>query len=286
VITSTFAQRQPYRLLLALGEADPDLPLDPGDRRLRVQRQPGRASSTQPDQSLGDALLGPVEAREEHARAILDRVGHHPAVAQLEVERCVNDLGRDLQQLGGKVARLVRRQAAMALVHGFGEGIADSGPSADHRRLLDPEPHRDLIGALEADAADVGGEAVRVLRDDLDRIGTVGLEDPHRPRRADAMAVQEQHDLADHHLLSPATADSLGTLRPDPVHLPQALGALLDRVEHALGERLDQLLGVDGPDALDHAGAQVALDALERGRRGGAQEGSLELEPVGPVVHP
>ena len=100
------------------------------------------------------------------------------------------------------------------------------------------------------------------------------------------MAVQEQHDLADHLLVSPATADSLGTLRPDPVHLPQALGALLDRVEHALGERLDQLLGVDRSDALDHAGAQVPLDALERGRRGSAQEGGLELEPVGPVVHP
>ena len=73
---------------------------------------------------------------------------------------------------------------------------------------------------------------------------------------------------------------------PYPVHLPQALGALLDRVEHVLAERLDQLLGVDRPDALDHAGAQVPLDALECGRRGGAQEGGLELVPVGPVVDP
>ena len=77
--------------------------LDPGDGLLRVHRQPARASSTQPDKSLGDTLLGAVEAREEHTRAILDRVGHHLAVAQLEVERGVNEPGRDLQQLGGKV---------------------------------------------------------------------------------------------------------------------------------------------------------------------------------------
>ena len=81
-------------------------------------------------------------------------------------------------------------------------------------------------------------------------------------------------------------ADPLGALGPDPGHLPQALGALLDRVEHGLGERLDQLLGVDRADALDHAGAEIALDALERGRRGGLEEGGLELEPVGPVVDP
>ena len=98
--------------------------------------------------------------------------------------------------------------------------------------------------------------------------------------------MQEEHDLADHLLVGPTFADPIGPLGPDPDHLPQALGALLDRVQRALGEGSDQLLGVDRPDALDHAGAQVALDALERGRRGGAQEGSLELEPVGPVVDP
>ena len=68
----------------------------------------------------------------------------------------------------------------MALVHGLGQSVADPGSGADHRRLLDPEPHRDLIGTLEADAPDVAGEAVGVLRDDLDGIGAVGLEDPHR----------------------------------------------------------------------------------------------------------
>src|SRR5690242_11174246 len=51
-------------------------------------------------------------------------------------------------------------------------------------------------------------------------------------------------------------------------------------------EGLDQPLGVDRADALDHARAEVLLDPLGRGRRGGPQEGGPELEPVRPVVHP
>ena len=232
----------------------------------------------------------PCSARYSPARnthgAALDRVGHHRPVRQLQLEGGVDQLGRDRQQLGGERAQLVGGQAAMALVHGLGQGIADPGPGPDHRPGLDAEPHRDLVGTLEADAADVAREPVGVVADHLDGIGTIGLEDPHRTRGADAMAVQEQHDLADHLLLGPALDDALGALRTDPADLAQARGLVLDQVEHRLAERLHQPAGVDRADALDHAGAQVTLDALERGRRGGAQEGGLELQAVGAVVDP
>jgi hypothetical protein len=39
----------------------------------------------------------------------------------------------------------------------------------------------DRVGALEADAANIPSQAVRVIRHDLNGIGAVGLEDPHRP---------------------------------------------------------------------------------------------------------
>ena len=100
------------------------------------------------------------------------------------------------------------------------------------------------------------------------------------------MAVQEQHDLADHLLLGPASLDACGPLGPDAGHLLQPFGCLLDGVEHGLAERLDQLAGVDRADALDHAGAEIAQDTLERGRRGRFQEGSLELQPMRSVVDP
>ena len=94
----------------------------------------------------------------------------------------------------------------MALVHRLGQRVGDAGAHPDHRRLVDPEPHRDRIGGLEADAADVAREPIRVLRHDLDGIGPVSLEDAHRARRAHAMAVQKDHDLAHDLLLGQALA--------------------------------------------------------------------------------
>jgi hypothetical protein len=67
----------------------------------------------------------------------------HVAARQLERERLVHHLGRDLQQLGGRGPQLVRGQAAVALVHRLGEREGDPRPGTDHRVLLDPEPRRD-----------------------------------------------------------------------------------------------------------------------------------------------
>ena len=47
-----------------------------------------------------------------------------------------------------------------------------------------------------------------------------------------------------------------------------------------------QLLGVDGADALDHAAAQVFLDALLGGRRGAVEHVGAELEAELPVLRP
>ena len=232
------AQRQAHRLPLALGQGEPGLRLDPGDRLVGVDRGPGRAAlASRSSRSAMPRSARCSPARNTQARA-LDRVGHHRALGELQLEGGVDQLGRDLQQLGGERAQLVRGQAAMALVHGLGQGVGDAGPGPDHRRLLDAEPRRDLVGALEADAADVAGEPVGVLGDHLDGVGAVGLEDPHRPRGADAVAVQEQHDLADHLLLGPARHDALGPLRADAGDLAQALGLCSIMSNTRLAERL------------------------------------------------
>ena len=174
----------------------------------------------------------------------------------------------------------------MPFVHRLGERVGDPGTDADQRGLLDAELGRDLVGGSEADAADVAGQPVRVLRDQLNRIGAVGLVDAHRARGADAIAVQEQHDLADHLLLGPAPDDPLGTLRADAGHLAQAARLLLDDFEHGLAEGADQLPRVDRPDAADHPGAEVFLDPLDRRRRRRLEERRPELDAVGAIVDP
>ena len=60
----------------------------------------------------------------------------------------------------------------------------------------------------------------------------------------------------------------------------------LDDVEDLLAKGLDHLLGVDRPDAADHAGAEIFLDAVDGRRRGGADEARLELLAMGAIVDP
>ena len=76
------------------------------------------------------------------------------------------------------------------------------------------------------------------------------------------MRMQEHHDLADDLLVRPAGGDLLRPTSSDAADLLQARRRLLDDIEDASAEGLDQAAGVDGADALDHARAEVALDAV------------------------
>src|SRR5580692_12552007 len=65
-------------------------------------------------------------------------------------------------------------------------------------------------------------QPVRIFRHDLDSVGAVGLVDTHGPRRADSMAMQKDHDLADDLLLGPAHNDAVRPDRANAVYVPQA----------------------------------------------------------------
>src|SRR5215472_11719074 len=103
----------------------------------------------------------------------------------------------------------------MTIVHRLGKREGNTGAHANQRGLLDAELRRDLISSPETDSADVASQAVWVFRNEPNSIGAVGLVDAHCARRADAIAVQEQHDLPDDLLLSPAGDDPLRTLGAD-----------------------------------------------------------------------
>ena len=73
--------------------------------------------------------------------------------------------------------------------------------------------------------------------------------------------------------------DLAGADRADPLDLAQPFGGPLDDVEHGGAEGRDQPAGVDRANTLDHAGAEVALDAGQRVRRRNPDEDRLELSP-------
>ena len=98
---------------------------------------------------------------------------------QFEAECRLDQLRWNFEQLSGQGEKLLVWQAAMAIVHRLGERKGNAGTDADQRGLLDAEFRRDLVGSAEADTADIAGEPVRVLRDESDGIGAIGLIDAH-----------------------------------------------------------------------------------------------------------
>jgi hypothetical protein len=92
------AQRQAQSLPLARGQGQPRPLLHPGHGLVDVDRGPRRRACASRQQPLGDAALGPVQAGQEHAGPPVHLVGHDVPARQLERERLVHDLGRDLEQ--------------------------------------------------------------------------------------------------------------------------------------------------------------------------------------------
>src|SRR5215472_16834650 len=151
------------------------------------------------------------------------------------------------KQFARQREQLFVRQTAMTVVHRLGERKRYAGSYADKCRLLDAEFGRNLVGGAESDAADVAGQPIGVFGNQPNGIGAIGLVDTNRPRRADAIAVQEQHDLANHLLLSPARDDPLGALGADTGDLTQASRLLLDDVEYGFAKTRTSFFAYTGP---------------------------------------
>ena len=115
------------------------------------------------------------------ARALTNLVGNDVALRQFEIERRSDQLPRDYEELLGKRHQLIGRQTTMSFIHGLGQCVGDAGANPDHRGFFDAELHGDRISGLEADAANVAREPIRIFGHDLDGVGPVGLKYPHRP---------------------------------------------------------------------------------------------------------
>ena len=92
--------------------------------------------------------------------------------------------------------------------------------------------------------------------------------------------------LADDLLVGPAGGDLPGANFRRCRDFTEAFRGLLDDVEDRHAEGLDQLPGVDRADALDHARAEVALDAGQGGRRRDLDEHRAKLPAMFPIGDP
>jgi hypothetical protein len=132
--------------------------------------------------------------------------------------------------------------------------------------LRNPDLLRDLVGGSEADPVNVFRQCVRIAAHFFDCLFPVGLEDAHRPAGAHAMAVQEQHDLADLLRLLPCLRDPLPALGADPAYRLQFGWAAFDDGKNVGPEVPHEFLGEDGADPFNKSAAEIPLDSLGGGR--------------------
>ena len=178
------------------------------------------------------------------------------------------------------------REAAVTLAGQFLQRVEDGGSRPERAVAVDPQLGRKFVGGLEADAANVVGQLVRVGLDLGDGLLAVGSVDADGPPRGDAVLGQEEHQLADLFLLLPALPDPLEALLADPVDLQQELGRLLEDFQRLLLVDADDLGGDFWADAADRPGGQIFFDAFCRGRMGRLQLVGPELRSMLLVDHP
>ena len=264
----------------------PVLLLDPGDGFRGIDGAPGRRALQQVQELRGDAHLGAVQRRQQQAGLAVDGLGDEAFLLDFQGDRLHDGRLGDLQQRRGGLDELGLDDGAVALVGKGLQHMPHAGLGADHGITGNAQALRQGVRGLEADAVDVQGQAVGIFLHPGDGLGAVGLVDAHGPGRAHAMAVQKDHDVANHLLLGPGRDHAGGALGADAVEFLQAVGGLRDDVEHLGAEGLHQFAGKVRANAFDHARTEVALDALQRGWGHDTQLRGLELQAMRAVGHP
>ena len=125
------------------------------------------------------------------------------------------------QQLRGARGEVLARQPGVPFVLRLQQDVLQAGADANHRRRRDAQLAGDPVGREEPDPADVARQTERVLANEPDRVAAVGLVDAHRARGADAVGVQEHHDLAHVALRLPALRNPRRPHRANARHVPQ-----------------------------------------------------------------
>jgi len=174
----------------------------------------------------------------------------------------------------------------VSLLGGLIEPVQHSG--LDPLRCIgcDPERLRDAIGRHEADAADIARQSIRVLAHDGDRLRPVPFVDSSGVRRAHAVGLQEDHDVADAALLAPCRLNGGDAHAAEPGNFMQPAGFLLDDAQRVELEARHELARHDRPDAAYQPGSQELLDADERRGRDRQEGLDAELASVAAIFHP
>jgi len=145
---------------------------------------------------------------------------------------------------------------------------------------------RDGVGGHEANAKNIGGQLIGVLRDHAYGLIAVLLIDLYSVRGRDIVAAQKQHDLLDCLLRGPCLFDHGHAFFANAGDLDKAGARLLDDVECLQTEVRHDTPGRHRADALDETAPQVFLQSSECGWLCLLGMGDLELASILEVLSP
>ena len=160
------------------------------------------------------------------------------------------------------------------------------GLQAAGRVRRDPEFLGDPVRRPEADAVDVGGQAVGVFAKDMGGRRSVGAENFLGQIEGHIVFLEEEYHLLDLALAFPAFHHSGEFLLAQPGNRQKASRFVFDDVEGISAEARDNPLGQSGPDIFQGAGGEEFLDPLDRGRNDGLGEDGMELSSEAGVFLP
>lgn len=206
----------------------------------------------------GNFGFGLVQRRQEQAHVLAHPVGHQ--LMQLGLLPCNLANQRTLdsehlaigqlpyQELRGAVDDKRCRQSAGTLQAGLLEHMMQGGPNPVRRIMRQAHALGDPVGSGKPNAPDHLAQDIGVLANLFLGLRTQRLVDLECSQRAQTVLVQKDEHPAQVLVLLVIFGDALGAFLADARNLAQALGRLLDDVEHGRAKGLDQLLRRARPD--------------------------------------
>ena len=155
----------------------------------------------------------------------------------------------------------------MALIGELTELVHHPGLCALWVVTRDTERARELIGRLEADAAHIERQTIRIALQNAGRLVAVLFEDARGQRGRRAVRLEQQHDVADRALRGPGLLDLLDAPLADAADLTQPLRVFVQYRQARKAEGRNDALGEAWPDPVDQARTEVLLETGQRARR-------------------
>ncbi len=184
----------------------------------------------------------------------------------------------DVEVIGsrGEILKDMDGQARIAFCGLVFEDGEDAGADTEGAGVGDADEFSHGVGFLEAHAAEVVGESVRVFFEDVDGVAFVFLEDLDGKAVGDVVAFEPDHDFAQLVVFPYGVDEALDSLLADAVYFLEAFRFVVEHIECVVSEGVDDGFGVDGTDILDESGREVFYDAFPVGRTGFVPGGDLE----------